>query len=164
MKIAVSTSGEALDALIDPRFGRCQNFIFVDSDSLDFDVKSNVSMNTMGGAGIQAAQTIVDNGVEVVLTGNMGPNAFQTLNAAGIKIYTGVTGQVRTAIEKYKNGELPETTGPNVNSHAGMGGGSGQGRGGGKGKGKGNRKGMGIGSGQNRGKGKGQHGGIRKLD
>ena len=149
MKIAVSASGENLNAQLDPRFGRCQYFIFVDSKSMEFEVVSNESVNAMGGAGIQAAQNIADKSAEVVLTGNMGPNAFQTLSAAGIKVITGVSGTIKDAVEKYNSGELSETTAPNVASHSGMGGG-----------GRGNRSGMGSG----KGRGSGGQGGIRKLD
>lgn len=147
MKIAVSAAGDNLDAQLDPRFGRCQYFIFVDPESMKFEVFPNESASAMGGAGIQAAQNIANKKAEVVLTGNMGPNAFQTLSAAGIKIITGISGKIKDVVEKFKSGELSETTAPNVVSHSGMGGGGGMGRGGG-----------------GRGGGRGQGKGIRKLD
>ena len=130
MKVAVSATGENLDAQIDPRFGRCQYFIIVDVDSLKYEAVLNESAMASGGAGIQAAQSVVGMGVEAVITGNVGPNAFQTLNASGIKIVTGANGIVKDAVERYKKGELKETSSPTVDSHSGMGGGMGRGGGG----------------------------------
>lgn len=87
---------------------------------MGFEAISNKSAMSSGGAGIQAAQTIANASVQAVVTGNIGPNAFQTLSAAGIKVYTGANGLVRDAVQKYKNGELSETKSPNVGSHSGM--------------------------------------------
>lgn len=163
MKVAISSEGENLESQLDPRFGRCQFFIFIDTDSMDFEAILNESADAMGGAGIAAAQNVVNKKAEAVLTGNLGPNAFQTLSAAGIRIITGVSGSVNDVINKFKNGELKESASPNVASHFGMGGnssGGGQGHGGGHGK----RGGGGMGKGQSQGRGRGQHKGIRKLD
>jgi len=121
MKICVTAQGDNLGSSVDPRFGRCQYFIIVDSKTLEFEVINNSSINSAGGAGIQSGQLISEKKVELVLTGNVGPNAFQTLNAAGIKIITGVSGTVKEAIEKYNNGELRLTDNPSVDSHFGMG-------------------------------------------
>lgn len=122
MKVAISASGENLDAEIDPRFGRCQYFIFVETDTMDYETIPNESMMTAGGAGIQAAQFVIDKGAKAVITGNLGPNAYYTLNSGGIKLITGVSGSVREAIEKFKKGELKEISGPSVRAHFGMGG------------------------------------------
>ena len=81
-----------------------------------------------GGAGIATAQEIADKGIEVVLTGNCGPNAFQVLSAAGIKVVTGVSGKVRDTAQDYKAGSLQPTSHPNVPGHFGMGTGRGMGR------------------------------------
>jgi len=130
MKIGISSTGKDLDAQVDSRFGRCRYFLIVDTDTMSFEYISNESAMASGGAGIQAAQSVAKAGVEAVITGNMGPNAFQTLSAAGIKVVTGVSGTVKDAVEKYKKGELKETTAPSVGSHFGMGGsGRGFGRG-----------------------------------
>ena len=130
MKICVSSTGKDIDAQVDPRFGRCRYFLIVDIDTMNFELISNESTKASGGAGIQAAQTVAKAGAEVVLTGNMGPNAFQTLSAAGIMIFTGVNGTIKEAVEKYKKGELKETAAPSVGSHFGMrAGGRGFGRG-----------------------------------
>jgi predicted Fe-Mo cluster-binding NifX family protein len=121
MKICVSAIGNSLDVQIDPRFGRCPYFIIVDSETMQFEAVPNVASGAMGGAGIQAAQTIASKGVKVLITGNVGPNAFQALSAAGIKIVTGAFGTVRDVVEKYKRGELKETGAPTVGGHFGMG-------------------------------------------
>jgi len=130
MKIGITSTGKDLNSRVDPRFGRCQYFLIVDTDTMDFEAVSNGSAMASGGAGIQAAQTIAKTGVKVIVTGNTGPNAFQTLSAAGIKIFTGATGTISEAVDKYKRGELQETNVASVGSHFGMGGaGRGIGRG-----------------------------------
>lgn len=120
MKICVTAQGKTLDDKVDSRFGRCQFFIIVDTDTLDFEVIENQSTQFSGGAGIQSGQIMASKRVKAVLTGNIGPNAFQTLQAGGIKIYTGLSGKVRDAVEKYKGGTLKPTENPNVGSKFGM--------------------------------------------
>jgi predicted Fe-Mo cluster-binding NifX family protein len=124
-----------LNNVIDPRFGRAPYFIIVDSDTMAFKAISNSASEAMHGAGIQAAQTILKNMVNVVITGNVGPNAFQALSSAGIEIVTGATGTIQDVVEKYKRGELNETKNPTVGGHFGIGGGGiGRGRGSGMGR------------------------------
>jgi len=120
MKICVTALGGSIDSQVDPRFGRCQYFIFVDADSLEFESVENPNRETTGGAGIQSAQFVAGKSIKVVLTGNVGPNAFQTLHAAGIKIFTGATGTIKDAVAKFKEGGFKETQGPSVNSKFGM--------------------------------------------
>ena len=129
MKICVSAVANSLDAQLDPRFGRCPYFVIVDLESMQFEAIPNNASGAMGGAGIQAAQTIAGKGVTVLITGNVGPNAFQALSTAGIKIVTGAFGTVRESVEKFKRGELREIGAPTVGGHFGMGMGRGRGRG-----------------------------------
>ncbi|MGD8565783.1 MAG: NifB/NifX family molybdenum-iron cluster-binding protein [Candidatus Bathyarchaeota archaeon] len=131
MKICVTASKDSLDAQVDPRFGRAAYFLIVDSDTMTFDSVPNTAAGAMSGAGIQAAQTMTNKGVEVLITGNVGPNAFQALASTGIKIVVGADGTVREAIDKYKKGELKEAQSPTVRGHHGMGkmGSQGMGRG-----------------------------------
>jgi predicted Fe-Mo cluster-binding NifX family protein len=136
MRIAVSSTGPNLDADVDPRFGRCQHFIIVDPQTLDFEAIENTSIAASGGAGIASAQTVAGKEVEAVLTGNCGPNAYQTLSAAGIQVITGVTGTVRDAVDLYNKGQFQADKQPSVGAHfgtgaAGKGAGSGRGTGGG---------------------------------
>ena len=120
MKIAVTTRGTDLDSEVDPRFGRCANFLVVDTESMDVELLENANAGVGGGAGIQAAQLMAERDVDVVLTGNCGPNAFRTLQAAGIEVIVGVSGTVQDAIEQYKSGALSPTAGPSVGAHHGM--------------------------------------------
>jgi predicted Fe-Mo cluster-binding NifX family protein len=143
MKIAVSAAAPSLDAEVDPRFGRCQYFIIVDAETMEFETLDNSNAMASGGAGISTAQMIAEKGVEVVLTGNCGPNAYQTLSAAEIKVVTGVGGKIKDAVEAYKAGKLQANPQPSVSSHYGMGAGMGMGRSMGRGMG----RGMGIGMG-----------------
>jgi len=143
LKVAVSATGASLDAAVDPRFGRCAYFVIVDTDTMKFEAFQNPSQYASGGAGIQAAQTIASKGAKTVLTGNVGPNAYQALSAAGIQIVTGVYGTVREAVTKFKTGELRSTTSPTAPIHYGMGGGYGMGMG--MGRGGGRRMGRGMG-------------------
>jgi len=120
MKICVTCEGNNLDSKVDARFGRCQYFIIIETDTLKFEVIKNPNIETMGGAGIQSAQLVASKQVKAILTGNVGPNAFQTLQAAGIEVFTGASGTVKEAIEKYKKGEFKALSGPSVGSHFGM--------------------------------------------
>ncbi len=122
MKIAMTSKGKDLEAEVDTRFGRCEYFLIVDPDTMEFEAVSNESANASGGAGPQAAQTISNKDVDVLVTGNVGPNAYSALEAAGIRILTGSNGMIKDMIHKFKNGELEEAAGANVGSHNGMGG------------------------------------------
>jgi predicted Fe-Mo cluster-binding NifX family protein len=122
MKICVSSTGKDLNASVDQRFGRCQYFLIVDTETMQVKTIANESALSAGGAGIQAAQIVTKEDVGSVITGNIGPNAFQILQAAGIKVFTGAEGKIKDAIESYKNGKLNETGLANVGSHSGIGG------------------------------------------
>jgi predicted Fe-Mo cluster-binding NifX family protein len=147
MRICVTATGSDLNAQVDPRFGRCQYFVFVDSDTMAFEAMPNQAIAAPGGAGIQAAQAVVNKGVEVLISGNIGPNAFQVLSAAGVKVVTGAYGTVKEAVELYKSGTLRETGASTVTAHAGMVAGTGGGFGMDMGRGRGMGMGRGMGTG-----------------
>ncbi|MFC1542983.1 NifB/NifX family molybdenum-iron cluster-binding protein [Candidatus Neomarinimicrobiota bacterium] len=128
MKIAISSAGQRFESDIDPRFGRCKYFIVVDTDTKKFEAFPNENAEAMGGAGIKAAQFVADLDVEAVLSGNIGPNAFDVLNAAGIQILTSAGGTVSDAVRDFNEGKLKRTEAFTVGPHFGMGKGGRRGR------------------------------------
>ncbi len=120
MKVCITSEGDNLDSRVDPHFGRCKNFIVADCNTLNFEAVKNLHIESTGGAGIQSGQFIAEKKVKAILTGNVGPNAFQTLQSAGIEVISGVSGTVKEAIEKYKKGTLKPDQGPSVGSKFGV--------------------------------------------
>lgn len=129
MRIAVTSNGADLGAPASPVFGRCPWYLFVDPDSMEVEAVENPATGAAGGAGIQAAQFVVEHEVEAVVTGNMGPNAFDVFRSAGVPVYLLDEGTVRDAVEAYKKGELSEVGGATGPAHAGLGRGRGMGPG-----------------------------------
>ena len=118
MKVVITAQGNELTSEIDLRFGRAKWLIVVDTETSDFQAHDNaVNMNSAQGAGIQTGQNIANLGVEAVITGNVGPNAFKTLNAAGIKIFLTEKQTVADAMASFKAGELKEVDQANVEGH-----------------------------------------------
>jgi predicted Fe-Mo cluster-binding NifX family protein len=119
VNIAITTSGFDMDAPVDVRFGRAKGFLIVETETGNARYLENrEGVNAGQGAGIQAARLMAADGVQVVLTGHCGPNAFRALRAAGIRVYTGLTGgSVREAVERFKAGALQEGTAADVQGH-----------------------------------------------
>ena len=118
MKIAITAQGKELSSEIDFRFGRTKWIIVVDTEMDDFQLHDNtVNLNAVQGAGIQTGQNIANLDVEVVITGNVGPNAFKTLNAAGVKIFLAESQTVQQALDSFRAGKLKEVDGANVEGH-----------------------------------------------
>jgi len=120
MIVAVSSIGKSLDAQIDPRFGRCAYFLLVDLHDMSYECYENENGSLSGGAGIQAASFVVSKGAQAVLTGNCGPKAMATFDAAGVRVYTGQSGTVVKAVEHLKAGGLDASFRPTVGVKAGL--------------------------------------------
>ncbi len=183
MRIAVTSTGATLESSVDPRFGRCPYFLVVETEDSSFEAVANPNVSRDSGAGIQAAQLLADMGVQFVVTGNCGPNAYQTLTAARIGVIVGCTGSVLEVVENFKAGRYSTAPQANVVSHFGMGPAStaptdppgrpeqqggfapstgtalGQGGGFGRGMGRGGGRGAGMGRGGGRAAGMGRGGG-----
>ncbi|MBD3349743.1 MAG: dinitrogenase iron-molybdenum cofactor biosynthesis protein [Candidatus Eisenbacteria bacterium] len=121
MKVAITSTGPELASRVDPRFGRAAWFILFDTDTDDSrPVDNSEGVEAGSGAGVSAAETVVREGAEYLLTGHCGPNAFRTLETAGVKVIVGVDGTVGEAIEKLRSGELQAAGGPDVGPHSGV--------------------------------------------
>ena len=118
MKIAVTARGSELESEVDSRFGRAAWFIVVDTETGAYEaVDNSAGVEASSGAGVEAARKLVDRGVEAVLTGHCGPNAFRVLRAAGIEVVLGASGTVAEATEAFKEGRLSPAADPDVAGH-----------------------------------------------
>jgi len=121
MKVVITSNGAGLDAATSPVFGRCPTYNFVDVDTMECESVENPALGASGGAGIQAAQFVLEQGAQAVVTGNMGPNAYGVLQASGKEVYLFGGGTVRQAVEAFKAGQLQAMMGASVPAHSGMG-------------------------------------------
>jgi len=128
MKVAVTAVAPDINARQEPRFGRAPYFVIVDTESMEWEGLENPGASATGGAAIEAVQFLAQHGVDaVVCAGNYGPNAFDSLKAAGIKMYANPHGgTIASVVDSFKAGKLAEVTTP---GREGMGGGHGHGRG-----------------------------------
>lgn len=119
MKIAISATGKTMDSLLDVRFGRCDYFLIYETENKSVNAIENKGQSSSGGAGIVASQQIIDENVDVIITGKLGPNAFELISKAGIKAYGCESISIKSALDKYDNGKLSELkqSGP---AHHGM--------------------------------------------
>lgn len=129
MRIVVTSNGTDLDAQTSQVFGRCPYFVFVDTETMAFEAVENPALASAGGAGIQAAQFVIEKGAQAIVSGNVGPNSLQVFQSAGVPVYLFSGGTVREAVEAFKAGRLPATGGATAPEHAGMGRGMGRGAG-----------------------------------
>ena len=114
MKIAVTSVGDTLDSELDPRFGRASYILVLETETLEFEAFDNEkNKNAFKGAGIQAAAMISNADASVLLTGYCGPNAFKTLEAAGVKVVNDQTGRVIDVVQKFKQGDVVFANGAN---------------------------------------------------
>jgi predicted Fe-Mo cluster-binding NifX family protein len=122
MKIAISTTGADLESAYDPRFGRAAQFCLVDTETGAWQVVNNPAVQAAGGAGVQASQFVVSQGAQAVISGAYGPNAFDTLDAAGIGAYLAPSGNhtVAALVKLFQDGKLEQARGA---SHMGYHGG-----------------------------------------
>lgn len=119
MKIAISARGKGIEELLDGRFGRCEYFQIHDTETDEIKVIENKGLLASGGAGIAAANQLIDEDINVVITGNLGPNAFEIIERADIKAFKSEVETVENILEKYKNNQLDEINIPG-RAHNGM--------------------------------------------
>lgn len=118
MKLAITSTGEGMDAAVDPRFGRAKYFVVVDLETNEVQSASNaINLNAAQGAGIQAAKTVAGLGVQALLSGHAGPKAFAALQAAGIAVYPVAGGTVAEALAQFQSGALKAMAQADVEGH-----------------------------------------------
>jgi len=127
MKIGLPADGKELHNHFATVFGRCSNFVVVESKDMKvLNSFSNEARNAAGGAGIQAAQALIDQQVEVIIAPRLGPNAWNVLKGAGITIFVGISGTLQENVDAFVAGKLNEMA---MASESGFGKGLGRGRG-----------------------------------
>jgi predicted Fe-Mo cluster-binding NifX family protein len=118
MKIAVTTTGDNLDAPLDARFGRAASFLIFDTETETFLIMPNAqNMQAVQGAGVQSGQSVAGSGAEALITGHVGPKAYAVLQAAGVKVYLADLPTVREAIAAWRDGRLNATDGADRSGH-----------------------------------------------
>ena len=120
MKVAITSSGEDLNSPVDRVFGRARYFVIADPEETNVEVLENSqNVNAAQGAGIQSARQIANKSVGVVLTGNVGPNAFKALEAASIRVFQFGSDilTIRDALTAWKEGRLQEVKAPTAKGH-----------------------------------------------
>jgi predicted Fe-Mo cluster-binding NifX family protein len=118
MKVAITASGPELSSPIDQRFGRARYLLVVDlPDRTATAIDNRAGMNAVQGAGIQAAQSVIDNQAAALITGHCGPKAFRALRAAGVDVYLTSEGTVAEALDRFEADELTVAPTPDVDSH-----------------------------------------------
>ncbi len=118
MKVAISAKDTALQAETDPRFGRAAYILVVDTVTREVEaVDNSENVNAFKGAGIKTATMIADRGVDVLMTGHCGPNAFKVADAAGIKVVNNISGTVEQALEKLLAGDVVYADAADVDGH-----------------------------------------------
>lgn len=118
MKVAITAAGPELSSPVDQRFGRARYLLVVDVPERTLEAVDNTAgMNAAQGAGIQAAQNVIDNKATALITGHCGPKAFRALKAANIDVYLASGGTVAEAIDQFEAGKLEQTSSADVDSH-----------------------------------------------
>jgi len=109
MRVAISATGNTLSASVDRVFGRCPWFLFVDSETMACEAQENKNAHAASGAGTSCAQLVLEREIDAVISGRVGPNAYEVLKQGDVKIFIAPQdGSVREAIEKYKHNELQQ--------------------------------------------------------
>ncbi|NLN71366.1 MAG: dinitrogenase iron-molybdenum cofactor biosynthesis protein [Thermoplasmatales archaeon] len=108
MKIIMPVNSKAEDPDIAQSLSRAPYFMIYDTDAKASDFISNPAMDSPSGAGVKAAQIIIDTGAKVLLTIRCGDRAYEVLNGGNIKIMAAAPGKAKTNIDTYLGGGMNE--------------------------------------------------------
>lgn len=107
MKLAIPVDEKSMETNVCVSFGRTPYFLIYDTETNECTFLDNSAAASTGGAGIKAAQAIVDNGANVLLTPRCGENAANVLKAADIRLYKTTMARVMENINAFAAGKLP---------------------------------------------------------
>ena len=110
MKVAIPVDSQAFDGAVAENFGRSANFLIYDTDTRAISYIDNSAIMSQGGAGIKAAQMVIDQGVEALITPRCGENAVKVLNAAGVKMFQSISGTAQENLEAFTEERLSSLT------------------------------------------------------
>jgi predicted Fe-Mo cluster-binding NifX family protein len=117
MKVAITAKGANLGCRMEPRFGRAEHLLIVDTMTGMCDTHDNSrNAEAVSGAGVHAAKMVADWGADALLTGHVGPKAFQVLDAAGVDVYFAASGTAQDALRAFESGQLAALARPDVSS------------------------------------------------
>ncbi|AET66987.1 hypothetical protein Desor_1325 [Desulfosporosinus orientis DSM 765] len=121
MKIAIPVEDQVMEASISQSFGRAPYYLIFDTQSRECEFIDNSAIASQGGAGIKAAQTMVDSGINALLTPLCGENAAKVLNSANIILYKSLDASAQDNIEAFNAGSLSllEDIHPGYHGHGG---------------------------------------------
>jgi len=109
MKILFTSNGKTWSDKLDERFGRAAGFVLFDQEKDTLSWHSNEeNVNAAHGAGTQAAQFAINSGASVLITGHVGPKAFDVLNLSDISIFLSSEASLKEVYEAYKEGKLKQ--------------------------------------------------------
>ena len=113
MKICLPSTGPSLNSFLDFHFGRAEFFLIVDEKGNLIKAIKNPGVQALRGAGTTAAQIVIEEKVDTLITGNIGPNAYMVFRNVGIKVFLGKGGmKIEEVLRDYQEGKLSELTEP----------------------------------------------------
>lgn len=121
MKLAIPMNEKDIKTEICPSFGRAPYYLIYDTETKTNLFINNEAAQSAGGAGIKAAQTLADNGVNVIIAPRYGENAAKVLIDAEIKVFKNIAGSAEENIAAYEKNELNELAviHPGFHNHGG---------------------------------------------
>ena len=112
MIVAISIASASPDAALDPRFGRAAAFLLADTGTGQRRVVANPAASASGGAGVQAAEFVIRQGAQAVISGRFGPKASEVLAAAHVSLYRAPSGTANSLLRELQDGTLERVDGP----------------------------------------------------
>lgn len=120
MKVIVSSTGPEMGSEVSRVFGRAEYYLLVDTGDMSAQPLKNPATGQSSGAGIRAAQFVLEQKPEALISSNVGPNAFEVLSAGGVECYSAPPGSVKSAVEAFEKGTLESLSSANAGSHSGI--------------------------------------------